>query len=344
MQRETPTLFSIIVPVYNVQKYLPACVKSVVEQPGPPDWECILVDDGATDTCASMCDAFAETCPGVIALHQPNAGLAAARNTGLGAAKGTWVLFLDSDDLMAPGALAGLRAMLAAAPGFDWYVGRYRELDDATGILAPPAGLYQNFAPGAFASDDYAARVAKLYDTCHWSVWKYCMRRSFLAAHALTFWPGVLWAEDWPFDLLALKACTRLYFAEVELVYYRKDRPGSLLNAGNLPRRLAGVLAAQRGFARLFATDAAWTPAEQAEVLARAADVFWPVARTAAVRDAAVRRACAPLLARCRPLYDCGSQGGGRAAWTAFRLMLKYGGPRFALWAAALAHRSENHA
>ncbi len=56
-------LFSIIIPVYNVQEYLAACVKSVAEQEGPRDWECLLVDDGSTDMCPQLCDAFAAEIP-----------------------------------------------------------------------------------------------------------------------------------------------------------------------------------------------------------------------------------------------------------------------------------------
>lgn len=74
--------FSIIVPVYNVQNYLAACVKSVAEQPGPRDWECILVDDGSTDTSGQICDVLAAEIPGLRVLHQQNGGLANARNTG----------------------------------------------------------------------------------------------------------------------------------------------------------------------------------------------------------------------------------------------------------------------
>ena len=105
-------LFSIIIPVYNVQNYLSACVKSVVEQPGPRDWECILVDDGSTDQSGAMCDALAAELPGLKVIHRENGGLAAARNTGLKAATGDWLLFLDSDDTYTPDAFAVLRAAL----------------------------------------------------------------------------------------------------------------------------------------------------------------------------------------------------------------------------------------
>ena len=102
--------FSIIIPVYNVQNHLAACLKSVAEQPGPRDWECLLIDDGSTDLTGSICDALAAEIPGLQVLHQARTGPAAARNTGLQAATGDWVLFLDGDNAMAPGLLEALRA------------------------------------------------------------------------------------------------------------------------------------------------------------------------------------------------------------------------------------------
>ena len=199
MQRETEDIrFSVIVPVYNVQNYLAACVGSVVEQPGPPDWECILVDDGSTDRSGKMCDAFAGTCPGVSVIHRDNGGLAAARNTGIAAARGEFLLFLDSDDLWPPHMLEDLRAELDAHPGYDWYIGRYQELDEATGQISEPrAGTFQ---PGPCAERDYAARTKRLYDSAGWSVWKYCLRREYLLGTKIRFWEPVRWAEDWPFD------------------------------------------------------------------------------------------------------------------------------------------------
>lgn len=330
-------LFSVIVPVYNVENYLSDCVKSVVEQTGPRDWECILVDDGSTDASGKICDFFAAECPGVRVIHQANQGLAGARNTGVEAAKGEWILYLDSDDLWPAGMLAGLREILAAQPGFDWYVGRYRELNPDGSITEPGA---VDFLPGVEESECYADRVARLYRCGHWAVWKYCLRRSFLQQAGIRFWPEVRWAEDYPYDLLLLKACRRICFVDHQMTVYRANREGSLVNS-NLPRHFDGILAAQQGFARLFAGAGeendrlVFTPAEQAEVWRRVANAFWPEARAAAARDRELRRACAPGVTRCRPLYDFGDQCRGRADWVAFRWMLKLLGAPAGLWLAA---------
>ena len=90
-------VFSIIVPVYNVEEYLEQCVNSVLNQ-SFSDFELILVDDGSPDQSGKMCDRFAALDHRVKVIHQENAGLSAARNSGIKVMKGQYVLFLDSDD------------------------------------------------------------------------------------------------------------------------------------------------------------------------------------------------------------------------------------------------------
>ena len=95
-------LISVIVPVYRCADTLERCVQSVLAQDFA-DWELILVDDGSPDQSGALCDAFAARDSRITALHQKNGGASAARNAGLNAAQGTYIDFLDSDDLLAPG-------------------------------------------------------------------------------------------------------------------------------------------------------------------------------------------------------------------------------------------------
>ena len=88
---------SIIIPVYKVEPFLDKCVDSVLRQTYP-NTEVILVDDGSPDRCGAMCDAWEERSPLVRVIHQKNGGLADARNTGIDAATGEYLVFIDSDD------------------------------------------------------------------------------------------------------------------------------------------------------------------------------------------------------------------------------------------------------
>ncbi|MBE6679129.1 MAG: glycosyltransferase family 2 protein [Ruminococcaceae bacterium] len=88
---------SVVVPVYNVEKYLERCVLSIVNQTYK-NIEIILVDDGSPDSCPAMCDSFAAHDERIIAVHKQNAGLGMARNTGMEHASGDYIMFVDSDD------------------------------------------------------------------------------------------------------------------------------------------------------------------------------------------------------------------------------------------------------
>ena len=92
---------SIIVPVYNVERYLRECLDSIAQLKAF-SWEAILIDDGSTDSSGAICDEYAKREPKFRVIHQKNAGVSAARNAGLEAAEGEWIWFVDSDDSINP--------------------------------------------------------------------------------------------------------------------------------------------------------------------------------------------------------------------------------------------------
>lgn len=90
---------SVIIPVYNVEKYLPRCIKSVLDQTYQ-DLEIILVDDGAKDNSSVMCDEYAKDSKNITVIHKENGGLSSARNAGIEIATGDAIFFVDSDDYL----------------------------------------------------------------------------------------------------------------------------------------------------------------------------------------------------------------------------------------------------
>lgn len=95
------TVLSIIVPVYNVEKYLKTCINSLLEQKLDA-YEIILVDDGSTDSSGGICDEYAKKHEKIQVIHKKNGGLSSARNTGIENAVGKYIGFVDSDDYIMP--------------------------------------------------------------------------------------------------------------------------------------------------------------------------------------------------------------------------------------------------
>ena len=92
---------SVIVPVYNVEQYLPRCVESILAQTYE-NLEILLVDDGAKDGSGAICDAYARQDERVKVIHKENGGLSSARNAGIDASTGEYLSFVDSDDWIEP--------------------------------------------------------------------------------------------------------------------------------------------------------------------------------------------------------------------------------------------------
>lgn len=103
--------FSVIVPVYGVEKYLVECIESILQQ-NYSNYELILIDDGSPDKCPEICDAYAQNYSNIKVIHKENGGLSDARNVGIHNARGKYLLFIDSDDMIVCDAFSNIESTI----------------------------------------------------------------------------------------------------------------------------------------------------------------------------------------------------------------------------------------
>ncbi len=210
-------LVSAIVPVYRTEQYLQACVDSILGQRYEP-LEIILVDDGSPDTCPQLCDALAEKHENIRAIHQKNQGLGLARNTGLAAAKGAYVLFVDSDDCLDdPQSVAWLVAA-AEENHADIVQGCYRRFRQDWYSEVNHHHLH----PGEYTrSVDFRFKGFYMYGHLSYA-WGKLYRKAFLMEHQL-------WCKAYPFTQdkahnIACCAYEPVYgFIDQSVYLYRKN-------------------------------------------------------------------------------------------------------------------------
>ncbi len=220
-------LFSIVIPVYNVAEYLPGCVSSVLQN-DCRDCEILLVDDGSTDgVCPALCDRLAEENPDLIrVLHQENRGLGGARNTGLEAARGEYLLFVDSDDTLTPDALSVLRRAVedtkADIVAFHGYS------DDGEGHLTP---MELHRVPGGltFRLEERQDFLLSLP-----SAWSRLWKRELFLTTGIRY-PEKVWYEDIRTSLKLFAAASSIHTLDHRLYRYLQ-RPGSIMNSASLSR------------------------------------------------------------------------------------------------------------
>src|SRR5215831_5817775 len=126
-------LISVVLPVYNGERFLTSALRSILDQ-GYSNLEIIVVDDGSTDRSAELSRSF----DGVKYFHQSKRGAAAARNLGIGNARGGWLAFLDHDDLWLPGRIRAQIRCIQDQPGLELVVGNTQVIDERGKILSQP--------------------------------------------------------------------------------------------------------------------------------------------------------------------------------------------------------------
>lgn len=237
-----PTRLSIIVPVYNVEQYLRQCLESILSQPLPKgDYEVIVVDDGSPDDSIPSIQDLAERYPETIRIvRQKNGGLSVARNTGLDHAEGEYIMFVDSDDCLAPQTLH-LLIDNAEQAKVDMLRAGYIKIEDAN----VAAYLEQSPAPSSFEAPDVVTGQEALarHNTRECYVWMNLFRRAFIEEHHLRFEPKIFF-EDMAFTMECyLRAGS---FVELPLTFYiYRQRQGSILQSMK-PDKLTSLNSALR--------------------------------------------------------------------------------------------------
>ncbi|MCI9552410.1 MAG: glycosyltransferase family 2 protein, partial [Acutalibacter sp.] len=213
---------SVIIPVYNAAAYLPACLESILAQDDPA-LEVVLVDDGSTDASSAICEQYAQEHKDWQVLHTENQGAGPARNTGMALARGEYLMFMDSDDLLAGPGAVGLLAELA----------RREEADVVLGGACrqgPEGGLFGRVAPeaesaGARRQVDFLFR-AFFSQAFMVSLHGKLYRREFVERNRLACGSRRL-MEDKFFNLCCC-ACGPVYAFTQETVYLYRDNKSSV--------------------------------------------------------------------------------------------------------------------
>ena len=217
---------SIIVPVYNTSEFLASCLDSVI-YPNLEDYEVIIVNDGSTDNSPEIAREYVEKHPGLFRLiNKENGGLGDARNVGIEAATGEFLLFLDSDDKMAPGSLNEIDEIIDGSSDICIFDFQQTNIDgDHIGVIN---GSERR---GRFSLEEYPQLLFQAPAACNKII-----RRSLFMDSGIRF-PGRVWFED-------LRTIPKLYplakkiFAVDKKWYLYLMRSGSITNSNNTGRNL----------------------------------------------------------------------------------------------------------
>ncbi len=200
-------LVSVIIPVYNMEKYLPLCMETVLGQTWR-ELEILLVDDGSGPECAAMCDEYAARDGRVRVIHKPNAGAAAARNTALDLMTGAYVTFVDSDDFIADDMVETLMD-LALARGAD--------LVTAVGIYTTRRERFPVEQPAPEIRESTGRAVLEHLSAWKSPVWPKVYRRELF--DGLRF-PETRIYEDDGITVPLLWKCDRIVYTNRKCYYY----------------------------------------------------------------------------------------------------------------------------
>ena len=224
-------LASIIIPLYNTEKYIVKCIQSAIDQDIPAEnYEIIVVNDGSTDHSKDLVEKMAARHKNILLINQSNAGIGTSRNTGLAHARGEYILFLDSDDYLEPNSLGDILRTIEKERLDMLCINFDRVTPEGTPLKKDPylARAEQN-PTGRITGRDFLMAN-------HYVIMVYCyvFRRDFLDRHSLRMVPFL--HEDEEFTPRALFLAESIRYVP-KVIYHYVDREGSFVHTERFQKR-----------------------------------------------------------------------------------------------------------
>lgn len=224
--------YSVIIPVYNVEKYINRCVKSILSQ-CYNDLEIILIDNGSEDSSGILCDNYAERYSNITTYHIPNGGVSSARNFGLAKAQGEFIYFVDADDYLVGNLFSDMENKLDSELDmlvFSYYNSIEKNISETARSekILPIEGKKNRKQFISLFTD-------LLLSDMMYTVWNKIYRREFLKEHRIVFEQYEL-GEDVRFNLNVYECIHKVYFSQACYYVYISGRAGSAMGRYNLNR------------------------------------------------------------------------------------------------------------
>lgn len=232
--------FSIIMPIYKVETYLMDSVNSVLTQ-SFMDYELILVDDGSPDGCPKICDDFAAIDKRIVVIHKKNGGLSDARNAGLAVAKGKYIVFLDSDDLMFEEALYHMYDQLSENEQIELLIGSltYFINNKSAGEIHYPRSLLNYSTTDIYQT---CTQFIKEIYRLPWAAYQCVYQRQYLVEYGYIYDKNIVGAEDCQFFMNIIKHVKNFKITDYSFVYYRKNRVDSIMGTQSVKTILGQLI------------------------------------------------------------------------------------------------------
>ena len=214
-------LFSVIIPVYNTEKYLNKCIKSVIDQKHNKT-EIILIEDCSTDSSLKVCNFFKNNPLDNIIRHKKNLGVSISRNDGILAAKGEYILFLDSDDWLYPGCLRNIEKLIIKKPKTEVIIGRF----NSDGFPFNNEILFKNSNSNTFSANKFFSYINQL-NFRPMIIWHYIVKKSLINNKKLYF-IDVKNGEDEEFGVRLLCSMKLLSLYGKNYYWHKARKQGAL--------------------------------------------------------------------------------------------------------------------